>query len=67
MPDGSSPTLRVIPKAGLALHYFHLTDDGDRKIVLQSELDGVLDGWTICAKPDLVVIDKTDPEHARDC
>ena len=32
-------------KAGLAHQYFHLTDDGDRRIVLQSELDGVLDGW----------------------
>ena len=52
-------------RAGLALHYFHLTEDGQRKIVLQSELDGVLDGWTICAKPDLVVIDKTDPGTPR--
>lgn len=52
-------------KAGLALQYFHLTDDGDRRIVLQSELHGVLDGWEICAKPDLVVIDKTDPDTPR--
>jgi hypothetical protein len=47
-------------KPGLALAYV-LTDEGTRRIVLQSELDGPLAGWSIYAKPDLVVIDKTDP------
>jgi predicted RecB family nuclease len=45
-------------KPGLALQIM-ITEEGRRRIVLQSHLNGVLDGWKIDAKPDLVLIDKT--------
>jgi predicted RecB family nuclease len=46
------------PNPGLALNVM-ITEPGQQRIVLQSALGGVLAGWEIDAKPDLVLIDKT--------
>jgi predicted RecB family nuclease len=51
--------------SGLAHYVYHLVDAGDRQIVMQSELNCMLGGWSISAKPDLVVIDKTIPDVPR--